>query len=66
MKKEMHPNTVKVHEAIKKMFKPGKELSYRAVGEKVGIAGETARKHAGVLAKKRLVSIKGGKISGVK
>jgi len=66
MTKEMHPSTVKVLKFIQKFFRDGEVLAYDRIGEGVGLSHETARQHVLRLAKKRLVSVKGGHISRVK
>jgi len=66
MTKEMHPSTVKVLKFIQKFFCDGEVLAYDRIGEGVGLSRETVRQHVLKLAKKRLVSVKGGHISRVK
>lgn len=66
MAKEMHVTTVKVLKFVQKFFRKGEILSYDRIGEGVRISRECARRHANILAKKRLLSIKGGHIVAVK
>lgn len=62
----MHPSTEKVLKFIKKFFRQGEVLAYDRIGEGVGLSRETVRQHVLKLHKKRLVSVKGGHITGFK
>lgn len=66
MAKALAPITERVLQVIRKRLKKGVVLAYDAIGDEAGVSRETARRHAGLLAKKRLVSIKGGHIVSVK
>ena len=66
MAKEMHQSTEKVYKFIKKFFHKGEVLAYDRIGAGVGLSRETVRQHVLKLGKKRLVSVKGGHIVGVK
>jgi len=54
------------YSVIVKNFRKGEVLSYESIGKKLKASRECARRHAHILASKRLVSIKGGHIVGVK
>lgn len=62
----MNPTTAKVLKFVQKFFSKGSVLAYERIGAGVGISRETARLHVLKLAKKRLLSVKGGHIVGVK